>query len=248
MKVIILAAGYGTRLYPLTKTIPKPLIKVGGQCLLEYIFPTLNTIKGKIFIVTNDKFYNYFLDWSKNLKRRFDENLLNIINNGTKDEETRLGAIGDINFVIEKEKIDDDLLVIAGDNFLSEFFNGFIDFGKEKNTPILAIYDVKDLEKMKKYSEVDIDKNNQIIFFEEKPENPKSTYAGIALYYYPRQTLPLIKKYLEEDNNKDQPGRFIEWLYKQTPVFTWKFPGVWFDVGTHESLKEAEEFIKNNFI
>ncbi len=247
MKTIILAAGYATRLYPLTLSTPKPLIEIEGRSLVERLFPSLSGMADSenVFVVTNNKFHRHFVDWKNRLKEVFGKNSLRIINDGTEDEKTKLGAIGDINFVIEKENIDDDLLVIAGDNFFSRSFEKFIEFGKKKNAPVIAVYDVKDFEKVKKLSEIGTDNSGRIIFFEEKPALPKVTMTGIALYYYPRHTLPLIKQYIKEENNPDQPGRLIEWLYKKIPVFTWPISGVWFDVGTHESLKEVEEFLKH---
>lgn len=244
MKAIILAAGYATRLYPLTLDTAKPLLEVGGKKLIDYLIDDLSksTLIDEIFVVINQKFCDKFEKWlkeirSKNLKKIF------LVNDGSLDESTKLGAVGDINFVLEKHKLNDDVLVVAGDNLFSESFLHFVDFCKEKQEPILGTYDVKDLELVKKLSVISVDDKGVIKSFEEKPKNPTSTLTGIAMYFYPKKVLSLISKYVKDGNNTDQPGRLVEWMYKKIPVYTWKVPGVWFDVGTHEALKKAEEFL-----
>jgi glucose-1-phosphate thymidylyltransferase len=246
MKVIILAGGYGTRLYPLTIDNPKPLIKVRDRYLIDYLFDSLNLVQDieEIFVVTNEKFFQNFLNWHADLEINLKEKIT-IVNDGTLSNETRLGAIGDIELVIEDKKINDDLLVIAGDNLFSESFAPFVDYAQHINEPVLAVYDVLDLEKVKSLSIVEIDKTRQIISFKEKPSDPKTSLIGIALYFYPEKALPFIEQYIKEGNNKDQPGRLIEWLYQRNPVYTWEVPGKWFDVGTLESLKSAEKYLAN---
>jgi glucose-1-phosphate thymidylyltransferase len=170
---------------------------------------------------------------------------IKITNDGSKEEGVKLGAIGDIHFVLEKENIDDDVLIVAGDNLFGEPFLDFINNSKKSKNPMIGSYDLKDKEKVKMMSIINIDKDSKIIHFEEKPQNPNSTLIGIALYFYPKNSLKLIKKYIKEGNNPDQPGRLVEWLYKKVPIIAWNVPGVWFDVGTHESLKQAEDFMKN---
>jgi len=131
--------------------------------------------------------------------------------------------------------------VVAGDNLFSKKLEGFGQFCREKNAPVLALYDVGNLEEIKKYNSVTMDAAGKITFFEEKPKNPTSTLTGIALYYYPKSTIPLIKQYIAEGNNPDQPGRLIQWLYPRTPVYTWKVPGIWYDIGSKETLEEANK-------
>jgi glucose-1-phosphate thymidylyltransferase len=140
---------------------------------------------------------------------------------------------------LSKEKIDDDLIVVAGDNLFSEALQGFGAVCREKKAPVLAVYDVGSLEEIKKYNSITLDDSGKITFFEEKPKNPTSTLTGIALYYYPKSTLPLIDQYIAEKNNPDQPGRLIQWLYTKTPVYTWRVPGIWFDIGSKDSLEGA---------
>jgi glucose-1-phosphate thymidylyltransferase len=129
--------------------------------------------------------------------------------------------------------------VVAGDNLFSEKLGGFGKVCREKKAPVLALYDVGNLEEIKKYNSITLDNDGRITFFEEKPKNPTSTLTGIALYYYPKSSIPLIKQYIAEGNNPDQPGRLVQWLYSRTAVYTWRVPGLWFDIGSKETLEEA---------
>ena len=143
--------------------------------------------------------------------------------------------------------MDDDLIVVAGDNLFSEKLGDFGEFCREKNAPVLALYDVGDLEQIKKYNSISVDGAGRITVFEEKPKNPTSTLTGIALYFYPKGTIPLIQQYIAEGNNPDQPGRLVQWLYPRTAVYTWRVPGLWFDIGSKETLEEANQiFAKFN--
>jgi glucose-1-phosphate thymidylyltransferase len=243
MKVIILAAGYATRLYPLTLTQPKPLLPVAGKPMVEYVLDNLAPIGGidRVYVVTNAKFAGHFQKWSDHYratKSKFD---FTIVNDGSTDDSNKLGAIGDINFVIDTQKVDDDIIIVAGDNLFSDALGDFGKFIREKNAPALAVYDVGNLEEIKKYNSISIDAQDKITFFEEKPKEPRSTLTGIALYFYPRSTIPLIKQYIAEGNNPDQPGRLVQWLYPRTPVYTWRVPGLWYDIGSKETLEEANK-------
>jgi glucose-1-phosphate thymidylyltransferase len=238
MKVLILAAGYATRLYPLTLTQPKPLLPVAGKPMIEYVIDNIAPIGVDcVYVVTNAKFADHFQKWANG----YNKSKLNfkIINDGSTDDSNKLGAIGDINMVLEKENVNDDLIVVAGDNLFSETVEDFGKFAREKKAPVLAVYDVGSLEQIKKYNSISIDGSGKITYFEEKPKVPTSTLTGIALYYYPKETLPLIKQYVKEGNNPDQPGRLVQWLYTRTPVYTWTVPGIWYDIGSKETLEEA---------
>ncbi len=241
MKIIILAAGYATRLYPLTLTQPKPLLPVAGKPMLEYVLGSLAPIGGidRVFVVTNAKFAALFQEWSDNRRATNSEWNFTIVNDGTTSDNDKLGAIGDIHFVLKTQNVDDDLIVVAGDNLFSETLGGFGKFCREKNAPVLALYDVGDLEQIKKYSSISVDAAGRIMSFEEKPKNPASTLTGIALYFYPKNTIPLIMQYITEGNNPDQPGRLVQWLYPRTAVYTWRVPGLWFDIGSKETLEAA---------
>jgi glucose-1-phosphate thymidylyltransferase len=144
-----------------------------------------------------------------------------------------------MHFVLTNQNVTDDIIVVAGDNLFSEKLSDFGRVCREKNAPVLAVYDVGDLEQIKKYNSITLDGDGRITFFEEKPKNPTSTLTGIALYFYPQATLPLIRQYTAEGNNPDQPGRLIQWLYPRQPVYTWKVPGLWYDIGSKETLEEA---------
>jgi len=240
MKVIILAAGYATRLYPLTLTRPKPLLPVAGKPMVEYVLDSLAPIGGldRVYVVTNAKFADQFQQWAD--AYRGAPLHFTVVNDGSTDDTNKLGAIGDIHYVLQTQQADDDLIVVAGDNLFSERLEGFGRVCREKNAPVLALYDVGDLEQIKKYSAITLDRDGRITFFEEKPKNPASTLTGIALYYYPRHTLPLIRQYIAEGNNPDQPGRLVQWMYPRVPFYTWIVPGLWYDIGAKEALEEAD--------
>ncbi len=245
MKVIILAAGYATRLYPLTLNQPKPLLPVAGQPMIDYVLDNLAPIGGidRIYVVTNAKFAGHFQQWAADYHARKAKLNFTIVNDRSTDDTNKLGAIGDIHYVLKTQKVADDIIVVAGDNLFSEKLEGFGRFCREKNAPVLAVYDVGNLEEIKKYNSITLDAEGRITFFEEKPKNPTSTLTGIALYYYPKSTLPLIRQYVAEGNNPDQPGRLIQWLYPRQPVYTWKVPGLWYNIGSKETLEEANSHL-----
>jgi glucose-1-phosphate thymidylyltransferase len=237
MKLLVLAAGYATRLYPLTLDRPKALLPVAGRPMLEHVLAALAPIPelDGTYVVTNSKFAGHFSDWERG--SAWDAV---VIDDGTRDDETKRGAIGDIAFVLGREQLDDDLIVVAGDNLFSEPLGGFGDAIRARRAPTLAVFDVGDLEAIKQYNAIEIDAHGRIAFFEEKPAHPKSTLTGIALYFYPRETLSLVGRYVDEGNNPDQPGRLIQWLYPRIDCYTWQVPGIWYDIGSAESLAEAD--------
>jgi glucose-1-phosphate thymidylyltransferase len=241
MKILILAAGYATRLYPLTLTKPKPLLEVAGKPMIEHVLDNIAPIPGidRVYVVTNDKFAVPFQQWADHYRATKSKLNFTIINDGSTDDTNKLGAIGDLNLVLDREQVDDDLIVVAGDNLFSESIEKFGAYCREKNAPVLGVYDVGNLEEIKKYNAISIDDAGRITFFEEKPKVPQSTLTGIALYFYPRAMLPLIRQYVAEGNNPDQPGRLVQWLYTRTPFYTWRVPGLWFDIGSKETLEEA---------
>lgn len=241
MKILILAAGYATRLYPLTLTRPKSLLDVAGKPMIEHVLDNIQTIPGidRVYVVTNAKFASAFQEWADQYRATKSKLNFTIINDGSTDDSNKLGAIGDVNLVLTREKIDDDLIVVAGDNLFSEGLEGFGRACLSKGAPVLAVYDVGNLEEIKKYNSITMDAEGCITFFEEKPRQPQSTVTGIALYYYPKSSLPLIQQYVAEGNNPDQPGRLVQWLYQRTPFYTWPVPGLWFDIGSRETLEEA---------
>ena len=248
MKVIILAAGYATRLYPLTLTQPKPLLGVAGKPMVDYVLDNLATLPGldRVYLVTNAKFAEHFERWAENYRATKAKLNFTIFNDGSTDDSNKLGAIGDLNLILDREKIDDDIVVVAGDNLFSQPLEAFGTFSLAKNQPVLGIYDVGSLDQARKYGVVDVDASGRIVSFEEKPQHPASSQIGIALYYYPKAVLPLIREYVAEGNNPDQPGRLIQWLYPRTPVYTWNVPGLWFDIGSKETLEEANRIFEKH--
>jgi glucose-1-phosphate thymidylyltransferase len=217
VKAVILAAGYATRLYPLTLDRPKALLPVGGKPMLDHLREQLERVEGldEMYVVTNSKFADAFREWAA-------------------------GRSG-LPLRIREEGLDDDLLVLAGDNLFSESIAPFPVFALEKGGPALGVYDVGDLETIRRYSVIELDEDDRVTRLEEKPEQPRSTLAGIALYFYPRSALRYVREYLEEGNNPDQPGRLVQWLYPGTGVYGWRVPGRWFDVGSKETLAEADQ-------
>jgi glucose-1-phosphate thymidylyltransferase len=238
VKAVVLAAGYATRLYPLTLERPKALLPVAGKPMLEHLLERLDGIPelDEVHVVTNSKFADAFREWARGYGGRG----VRILDDGTSDEETKLGAIGDLDLTIRSAELDDDLLVLAGDNLFTESLAPFAEFGRAKGAPALGVYDVGDLEAIRRYNAIELDEDDRVTFFEEKPERPTSTLTGIALYFYPRSALGLVGDYLAEGNNPDQPGRLVQWLYPRTAVYAWRVPGRWYDVGSKETLAEAD--------
>jgi len=238
MNAVILAAGYATRLYPLTLDRPKALLPVAGRPMVEHLLLRLEGVEGldAIHLVTNSKFAGAFREWSAG----WDGQEVQIVDDGTSDEETKLGAIGDLELTIRAAAIDDDLIVLAGDNLFSESLAPFGAFARAKAAPVIGVYDVGDLEAIRRYNSITLDEDDRLTYFEEKPEHPRTTLTGIALYFYPRRSLGVVREYLAEGNNPDQPGRLIEWLYPREPVYAWRVPGRWYDIGSAETLAEAD--------
>jgi glucose-1-phosphate thymidylyltransferase len=241
MKLIVLAAGYATRLYPLTLNQPKPLLAVAGKPMLEHVLDNISTIReiDHAYVVTNAKFVTHFEKWAEGYCRPNLNFGFTIVNDKSIDDSNKLGAIGDLHLVLTQHNINEDVIVVGGDNLFSHDLGGFGDYCRQQNAPVTGVYDVGDLEQIKKYNAIEIDENSRISYFEEKPKEPKSTLTGIALYFYPKSTLPLIHEYIAAGNNPDQPGRLVQWLYPRVPFYVWKVPGLWFDIGSIETLEEA---------
>jgi glucose-1-phosphate thymidylyltransferase len=246
MNVLILAAGYATRLYPLTLTKAKPLLDVAGKPMIEWVLDNLAPIHDieTVYVVTNNKFAADFQRWADDYVGRQPKLKFKILNDGSTNDSDKLGAIGDINFVINRAELTSaDLLVVGGDNLFSEPLTNFVDHARG-SAATLATYDVGDLEAIKKYNNISVDAEGVITQFEEKPSNPQSTLTGIAVYYYSRETLPLFTTYIAAGNNPDQPGRFIQWLYTRKPVRTYEIRGTWYDIGSKETLEEANRIFQ----
>jgi len=245
MKALILAAGYGVRLYPLTKEHAKSLLLVRNVPIINYIVSKLEILDeiDKIFVITNSKFFPQFMKWKKEIKCKKD---INVVDDLTKNHKNRLGAIGDIRFAIEKENIDDDLLVIGGDNLFDDDLAPFLSFAKaNKGKPVMGVFNLKDREQAKKYGMLKLDKNNIVIDFQEKPQNPDSALVAMCLYLFPKDKLGLIKEYLNGNTEQyDATGYYINWLRKRETVYGFVFSGRWYDIGDYGFYKEAKEKFK----
>jgi glucose-1-phosphate thymidylyltransferase len=242
VKLVVLAAGYATRLYPLTRDRPKHLLDVAGRPVLEHVLESLEPIGfDAAYLVTNAKFAEHFRKWAAGYAGAL---CPEIVDDGTASDEDRLGAIGDLALVLRERAVDDDLVVAAGDNLFTEPLGGFGEAARRRGEPLLAVYDVGDLDEIRKYNAIEVDGGGRITFFEEKPEHPRTTLTGIALYFYPQRVLPLVARYLAEGNNPDQPGRLVEWLYARQPVYVWQVPGQWLDIGSRETLAEADDVFR----
>ena len=238
--VILLAAGYSTRLYPLTKNFPKPLLEVGGKPVITNIIEKIEDLKeiNKIYVVTNNRYYGHFVEWKTKLNTGLD---IEIINDGTLHEEDKLGAIGDINLVLNSRDIDSDVLIIAGDNLFSSSLNPLCNYFKRKNENVIVLDELPTMEQAKRYGVVDLDRDSKIISFIEKPENPKSKLITHVVYLLKKKSINKIKAYLDEGNNPDAPGYFLQWLYKKDPIYGFKVGGKYFDIGTPETLEKARK-------
>ena len=239
MDAIILAAGYATRLYPLTENKPKPLLNVAGKPIIEHIIKNLDQINSinRIYIVTNDKFESHFKKWLNNFDA---EKPIEVINDGTKSNEDRLGALGDIHYTINIKKLSNDIIVIAGDNLFELNLVHVANFFKKRKSNVIVLHDVKDIELAKHYGIVEVD-NDTVINFEEKPISPKSTLASTGIYLFPKKTIELIKKYIAQGNNPDKTGSFIEWLHKREKVYSYVTDKKWYDIGSIEQLEKANK-------
>ena len=243
MKALILAAGYATRLYPLTENQPKPLLEVGKKAILAHLLDKLKEVKGlkEVFVVTNHRFYDRFRSWLVYYTAPFK---IKLIDDGTLSNEDRLGAIGDLNFVLKEEEINEDLMVIAGDNIFGFSLKEFTNFFKNKKKSIVAFRDLKDKEKIKGKLGAGILEGSQVVDFEEKPLEPRSTLAATACYIFSQEDLSLVEKALEQ-GKADRPGDLVKFLLKSSEVHGFVTEEHWFDIGSFESLQEAENFYKN---
>ncbi len=247
MKLLILAAGYATRLYPLTQNTAKPLLPVAGKPLIEHVLATTGALTGldAIHVVTNARFAADFEQWQQNYRQRFPSTPpIVVTNDQSTSDANRLGAIGDIELVIRLHQIEDDLLIIGGDNLFTEPLDALVAFARSHGATT-AVYDVGNLDLIRHYNHVEWDATGRITMFEEKPAHPRGTMTGICVYYYPRATLPLIRDYIRQGNNPDQPGRLIGWLYPRHPVYAFPIGGQWIDIGNHDQLAEANRMFRS---
>ncbi len=244
MKCIVLAAGYATRLYPLTKDKPKPLLEVAGRSILDRITDKVDRVNeiDEIVIITNHKFYNHFKDWKKTYRG---SKKVSVVNDGTETNKTRLGAIRDVLFAINELYIQDDMMILAGDNLFDFELTDFVDFFSLKKTDVVTAHVINDMERIKRTGVAEIDRNDQLISFEEKPTHPKSNYAVPPFYIYKSDTINLLRRFIDQGMNGDAPGMFLSWLLKQKPISVYRFEGNRYDIGTLDSYKEVQDIFKN---
>ena len=240
MKAIILVAGYATRLYPLTLNMPKALLPIKKKPIIDYIVDELNTIPAvsEIFVVSNHKFAGHFETWAKNATSNTP---IKVIDDGTTTEDNRRGAIGDIQFVIEQENIDEEIMVIAGDNFFTYSLIDYYNYYTEIDKDCVIVKENDNIEELKSFGVAQVDENGKVVSLEEKPAEPKSNLAVYATYIYKKETIPLFEKYLNAGNKPDAPGYFVSWLYTQKDVYVYRMQGECYDIGTPQSYEDIQK-------
>ena len=232
MKCLILAAGYATRLYPLTENFPKPLLKVGEKTILDWLVD-------EYVVISNHKYAPHFEEWAAKKNQK-----MTIVDDGTSSNETRLGAVKDIQYAIETLGLDDDMLVIAGDNVLDFSLTKFIAYAQQKGTSCVMRYYEPSEKKLTKCGVAQVDENDLILSLEEKPAEPKSHWATPPFYFYTRKDAQLVKVGIEQGCGTDAPGSYIAWLCAQTPVHSMEMPGSRYDIGNLESYQQVQATYK----
>lgn len=247
MKVVVLCAGYATRLYPLTENQPKPLLPVGNKPILEWILEQVEKVQGieAVYLVSNQKFAGHFEAWAARKKHPWP---LEVVNDRTTSNETRLGAIGDLAYVIQRKKMMPcDLMVIAGDNFFDFDLVSFTNFGKAKRPHgVIAVYDVGDKELAKRYGLVQTSADGKILEFQEKPPQPATTLASSGIYWLPQETWSLLDTYITTNHNTDQPGHYMRWLAENSGLFAFPLKGKWLDIGDLASYQKANAIVDSS--
>ena len=241
MKCLILAAGYATRLYPLTENFPKPLLKVGNKTILDWLVDDIAAagLVDEYVVISNHKFAHHFEEWAETRKEQ-----ISVVDDGTETNETRLGAVRDIQFAIDALKLDDDMLVIAGDNVLDFSLTHFIRYADSKQSSAIMRYYEPEEAKLRKCGIVEIDTDDKIISMEEKPAEPKSHWCCPPFYYYTKADAQRIPQAIESGCGIDAPGSFIAWLATQTTVYAMEMPGSRYDIGNLESYKQVSAIYK----
>ena len=244
IKAILLCAGYATRLYPLTQNQPKALLSIGEKTILGHIMDQVEQLGevDEVFVVTNDRFLSNFWSWREtyNPKKK-----VHLFSDGTKSNDERIGAIGDLQLVIERKGIDDDILVIAGDNLFEFSLRDFVGFSKAKKASAVALFDIKEKEKAaKRYGVAKLDGDGRVTEFQEKPANPETSLVSTACYVFTGESMRKLREYAAQGGKKDNPGDYVTWLMRQEPLYGFIFRERWFDIGSFEALEEAYEWHK----
>lgn len=242
MKNIVIAAGYATRLYPLTENFPKPLLKIGERSILDRILDDVDGIEDidEHIIVTNHKFAEIFSNWVSERKQKPGTKPIRIIDDETTDNENRLGAVKDLLLAIDEFGINDDIMVLAADNVLDFSFQGFVDFFKQKNTSVIMCHHEPELYKLQRTGVIAVDDDMKVLEMQEKPEHPVSNWAVPPFYIYKKNDLPLIRDCLNHGCGFDAPGNLAHYLVNATTIHAWIMPGSRYDIGSLDSYKEAQ--------
>lgn len=241
MKCLILAAGYATRLYPLTENFPKPLLEVRGKTILDWLIDDIDTLGAvdEYVVISNHKFAHHFNEWAAKKTQK-----VTVLDDGTSSNETRLGAVKDIQFAIDKLNLDSDMLVIAGDNLLDFSLTAFIKYAKEKNSSCIMRYFEKETKRLLKSGVVTVDDNDLILEMTEKSPTPATNWCTPPFYYYTREDAKLVEKGIADGCGTDAPGSYIAWLCKQTRVYAMEMPGARYDIGNLESYEKVQKDYK----
>lgn len=244
MKCIILAAGYATRLYPLTENFPKPLLEVQGKSIMEWLVKDIETIAqiNEAIIVSNHKFYQHFMLWKRTLNTRL---IITVIDDGSTTNDNRLGAVRDIGFAVEKCCIKEDILVMAGDNLLDFSVKGFVDFFDRKKTACVMRHYEPSVERLRRTGVAIVDENSRVLLMQEKPREPKSNWAVPPFYIYPRDALKYVMEGIHSETcNTDAPGSFIAWFCQKADVYAYLMPGRRYDIGNIDSYNYVQNIYK----
>ena len=237
MKCLILAAGYATRLYPLTENFPKPLLKIGEKTILDWLLDDIETagLADGYIVITNHKFAHHFQDWAAAHSLP-----ITVLDDGTGSNETRLGAVRDIQFAIDQLHLDDDLLIIAGDNVLDFSLTSFLRYAREKGTSCVMRYYEADEKRLKKSGVAELGENDRLLSLEEKPEAPKSHWCTPPFYYYTRQDAAKIREAIADGCGTDAPGSLVAWMCQRSPMHSMEMPGSRYDIGNLESYETVQ--------
>lgn len=241
MKAIILAAGYATRLYPLTQNRPKGLLSIAGRPIMDWIADEIDTLDevDETIVVSNHRFIRSFQAFARSRVRQGGRPV-RVLDDGSMDDSDKLGAIGDIRFTLESLAIDDDVVIIAGDNLFTYALKDAADFFRRHGDDTILVKRVDSVDDLRRMANVEFTSDGIVTAMVEKPPEPRSPYAAFATYFYRRDTLPLVRQYLEEGNKPDAPGHFPAWLFRRKTVRAFVFDGECFDIGTPEAYRQVQ--------
>lgn len=241
MKAIILCAGYAVRLYPLTLNVPKALLPIAEKPVLNYILEKIEEVKevDEVLVVTNARFYDNFLKWKETYQDSFSKEIY-LVNDLTDSNETRLGGIGDLSFTINQEKIQDDVLIVLGDNLFDCSLKEISKFFENSKETVIGVHDIKDLNQAKRFGVLEV-RNSKVISMQEKPPEPKSSLVSTGIYFIPKEDLHFVEEYMGTGLSRDGPGNLFSYLAGKKQIFAFEISGRWYDIGTLETYKEVNE-------